>query len=481
MASNLIAKATARLTRGVLRIMGRGATTLPGKVALKISPKAIAKEARGKKIITVTGTNGKTTTTHMITSMLRSLGYEVITNVSGANLASGVATTLLCEKPSSKVSKDKIVYVLETDEAAFARIAGSLQPTVSVVTNLFRDQLDRYGELTHTRNVIVSGIDQTSAHIVLNGDDSLVASMGKGREDRATYFGISLGTMISNEQAHPGKAVLEASTDASYCPECNVRYEYKARCFGHLGHFVCPSCGFETPTKRFEVKFDPTGNSSETGFTFVLTDNETAINSTMSLKIAGSHNIYNTCAATSAVAKFLELDCGDGKPDKALYQKACESSNSVEAAFGRMEKIKVGDKNICILLVKNPVGLDRSLSFVAQSEDADSLMLVLNSNIADGKDVSWIWDVDFESKAEDLPEKIYVSGERYGDMMLRVSYSGREVDGYGSLDYATELLKSALKDCPPGKCIYILPNYTAMLDLRGRLVKELGLKDFWKE
>ena len=131
--------------------------------------------------------------------------------------------------------------------------------------------------------------------------------------------------------------------------------------------------------------------------------------------------------------------------------------------------------------MKNPVGLDRSLSFVAQSSDADSLMLVLNSNIADGKDVSWIWDVDFESKADDLPANIYVSGQRYGDMMLRVSYSGRTIDGYGSLEYATTLLKGALADCPDGKCIYILPNYTAMLDLRGRLVKDLKLKDLWKD
>ena len=141
----------------------------------------------------------------------------------------------------------------------------------------------------------------------------------------------------------------------------------------------------------------------------------------------------------------------------------------------------MGDKFICILLVKNPVGLDRCLSFVANSSDADSLMLMLNSNDADGRDVSWIWDVDFESKADELPDNIYVSGQRYGDMMLRVSYSGRTVDGYGSLEYATSLLKCALSDCPPGKCIYILPNYTAMLDLRGRLVKELKLKDFWKE
>lgn len=474
------AKAAALITKGILRVMGRGATTMPGKVAIKLCPDIISKCARGKKIITVTGTNGKTTTTHMITSMLRTLGYEVITNVSGANLASGIATTFLCDKPSKGADPDKTVYVLETDEAAFARIAGDLQPKVCLVTNLFRDQLDRYGELTHTRDLIANGIDKTSAKIVLNADDSLVASMGKTRSERATYFGISLKTMIENNTLHPNKTILEASSDAAFCPDCKVRYKYNARSFGHLGDYECPSCGFATPSKRFELSYDASGNPSDEGFPFTMTDTVSGKACDMNLKIAGSHNLYNTCAAVSAVTRFLESEQeSEGGTD--IIGQVCRAQDNVEAAFGRMEKIAVGSKYICILLVKNPVGLDRSLSFVAQSSDADSLMLVLNSNTADGKDVSWIWDVDFESKVNDLPSNIYVSGQRYGDMMLRVSYSGRTVDGYGTLEYATTLLKGALKDCPDGKCIYILPNYTAMLDLRGRLVKELKLKEFWKD
>lgn len=472
------AKAAAKITQGILRLMGRGATTLPGKVAVKMCPDIISKCAKGKKIITITGTNGKTTTTHMITSMLRALGYEVITNASGANLASGIATTFLCEKPSKEASPDKIVYVLETDEAAFARIAKDLQPKVCLVTNLFRDQLDRYGELTHTRDLIAKGIDETSAKMVLNADDSLVASMGKTRSERASYYGLSLKTMLDSNNIHPNRTVLEASSDAAFCPDCGVRYNYSARSFGHLGDYKCPSCGFKTPDKRFELSYDASGNPSDEGFGFKMTDNSDGAEEDMNLKIAGSHNLYNTCAAVSAVTTFLEQDRSG---EEGLFESACKAQDNVEAAFGRMEKIAVGNKYICILLVKNPVGLDRSLSFVAQSSDADSLMLVLNSNIADGKDVSWIWDVDFESKADDLPANIYVSGQRYGDMMLRVSYSGRTIDGYGSLEYATTLLKGALADCPDGKCIYILPNYTAMLDLRGRLVKDLKLKDFWKD
>lgn len=474
-----LATIAARLTRFFLRLMGRGATTLPGRVALKICPDIIRRCAKGRKIITITGTNGKTTTSHMITSMLRALGYEVVNNVAGANLPTGITTTFLCEKPSRGADPEKTVYVLETDEAAFARIANDLQPKVCLVTNLFRDQLDRYGELTHTRDLIAKGIFETDAKMVLNADDSLVASMGKSHEERATYFGINLQTMLDSNRLHPNNSILEASMDASFCPDCNERYYYSARSFGHLGDYRCPKCGFKTPDKRFELSFDASGNPSAEGFEFDMTDNMNGKSVTMNLKIAGSHNLYNTCAAVSAVTKFLEGDMES--TDSSIFESACGAQKSVEAAFGRMEKIAVGNKYICILLVKNPVGLDRSLSFVAQSDDADSLMLMLNSNFADGKDVSWIWDVDFESKADELPQNIYVSGQRYGDMMLRVAYSGRTVDGYGSLEYATTLLKGALADCPDGKCIYILPNYTAMLDLRGRLVKELKLKDFWKD
>jgi len=481
MKSKLPAVVAARITRTGLRMMGRGATTLPGKVALKVCPTAISQTAKNKKVITITGTNGKTTTTHMITSMLRDLGYEVITNVSGANLASGIATTLLCEKPSRKTSADKTVYVLEVDEAAFARIAKDLQPCVSVVTNLFRDQLDRYGELTHTRDLIASGIDDTKAKIILNADDTLVASLGKTRKDRAVYFGINSETMKKRQEISGKTSELEASCDAAYCPDCNVKYEYTARSFGHLGNYRCPSCGFTTPDKTYELSFDETGNLSCEGFDIKVTDNSIRKTCDMKLRISGSHNLYNTCAAVAAVNEFMKIEAKDDGNKEELFEKVCGAQDSVEAAFGRMEKIAVGEKYICILLVKNPVGLDRSLSFVAQSEDADSLMLVLNSNTADGHDISWIWDVDFESKADTLPENIYVSGQRYGDMMLRVAYSGRDVDGYGSIDFATELLKAALKDCPDGKCVYILPNYTAMLDLRGKLVKDLKLKDFWKD
>lgn len=472
----LLAKGAAHITRFGLRLLKRGATTLPGKIALKIDPNVISKLSKDKFIITVTGTNGKTTTSHMISEMITSLNeYEVINNISGANLASGIATTLICNKPQMP---DKTIYVLETDEAAYAKIAGFLQPKLSVVTNLFRDQLDRYGELTHTRDLIASGIDKTSARIILNSDDSLVASLGKGREGRSVYFGMDKASMEFNNKTYPsGKGILKASSDAVYCPDCQVKYEYKSRSFSHLGDFYCPKCGFSNPGADYRVIYDLKESPSDEGYEFKIGKGDQERN--LNLVIPGMHNLYNTCAAIACVSEMLELK---NYPHDS-YGTAVKASSNVKPAFGRMEKIALpGNKKLCILLVKNPAGLDRSLSFVSEAKDARALMFLLNSNIADGKDVSWIWDVDFESKVDGLPEKIYVSGERFGDMLLRVNYSGvsSERIKYASMDKAIELLKEAIDKCEEGGCVYVLPNYTSMLDLRGKLVKELGIKDFWK-
>lgn len=466
----------ARITRKTLRLLGKGATTLPGKIAIKISPDVIEKVAKDKTIITVTGTNGKTTTSHMISEMLTSLGYEVVNNISGANLASGIATTLICDGSKNKDA----IYVLETDEAAFARIAGYLKPTISVVTNLFRDQLDRYGELTHTRDLIAGGIDKTSATLILNSNDSLVASLGKGRRVRSVFFGMSKESMLINMSKNNTKTVLEASSDAVYCPDCQVKYEYKSRSFSHLGDFYCPSCGFKSPDDRFSVVYNLDKSPSDEGYPFEIKDNKNNESKKLNLVIPGTHNLYNTCAAVSTVTVLLEkLNKTDTKDS---FTKACESSSRVKPAFGRMEKINIGGKKLCILLVKNPAGLDRSLSFVTEASDCSSVMFLLNSNIADGKDVSWIWDVDFESKSSKLPKDVYISGERFGDMLLRVTYAGKDIEegNFGDMSKAIELVDKALNNCEDGKCVYILPNYTSMLKLRELLVSKYNLKDFWE-
>lgn len=498
-----IAVFSAKCTHLALRLMGRGATTLPGKVAVKIDPKILQKLCKDRDCVTITGTNGKTTTTHMITDIFRNCGYTVVTNVSGANLLSGVTTSMIFGmKDMKKAEKEgkKIICVLETDEAAYGKIACQIMPKVSVVTNLFRDQLDRFGELAHTRELIAKGLDSCEAQILLNSDDSLVSELYKGRGGRTVFYGLSEESMHYNNVTYPDKSgVLPASSDAEYCTECKTKYTYTARSFGHLGAFSCEKCGKKRKSPRFFVKYDLSKNPSDEGYELSLLDAgagktekdfeaDTAntagsqgvsglIEKRVKLPIPGMHNFYNSIAAVSACVCMGEKI---GDTEALSFDKCAAALEHVEAAFGRMEKISIGDKKICVLLVKNPVGLDRALSFVAGASDAEGIYMLLNSNIADGKDVSWIWDVDFESK--EFPEKVYVSGDRYGDMMLRIVYSGVDRSRIIAkpMEECAELLDQAISDSTPGKCLYILPNYTSMLALRSILVKRYHLKDFWK-
>ncbi|MBP5492092.1 MAG: DUF1727 domain-containing protein [Clostridiales bacterium] len=481
--------ASAKVVRAALRLFGRGATTLPGKVAVKVDPKILQKLCAGRDCVTITGTNGKTTTTHMITDIFRNCGYEVVTNVSGANLLSGVTTSMIfglkAMKKAEKSGK-KVICVLETDEAAYGKIACQIKPKVSLVTNLFRDQLDRFGELAHTRELIAKGLDTCEADILLNSDDSLVSELYKGREGRTLFYGLSEESMHYNNVTYPDKSgVLPASSDAEYCTSCKTKYTYTARSFGHLGAFSCSKCGKTRHAPRFYVEYDLAKNPSDEGYELTLCDGKEKkedagtvhLKQKVKLPIPGMHNFYNSIAAVAACVRMGEK-IGDN--EGLSFEKCASALEHVEAAFGRMEKIAIGDKTICVLLVKNPVGLDRALSFVAGASDADGIYMLLNSNIADGKDVSWIWDVDFESKT--FPEKVYVSGDRYGDMMLRVLYSGvdRERIIAKPMEECAELLDQAISDSAVGKCLYILPNYTSMLALRSILVKRYHLKDFWK-
>ena len=466
-----IAVFSAKCTHLALRLMGRGATTLPGKVAVKVDPKILKKLCEGRNCVTITGTNGKTTTTHMITDIFRNCGYTVVTNVSGANLLSGVTTSMIFGmKDMKKAEKEgrKIICVLETDEAAYGKIACQIMPKVSVVTNLFRDQLDRFGELAHTRDLIAKGLDSCEADILLNSDDSLVSELYKGREERTVFYGLSEESMHYNNVTYPDKSgVLPASSDAEYCTGCKT-------------------CGKKRKDPRFFVKYDLAKNPSDEGYELSLLDagqgrdekSGTGITEKrVKLPIPGMHNFYNSIAAVSACVRMGEKI---GDTEALSFEKCAAALEHVEAAFGRMEKISIGDKKICVLLVKNPVGLDRALSFVAGASDAEGIYMLLNSNIADGKDVSWIWDVDFESK--EFPEKVYVSGDRYGDMMLRILYSGVDRSRIVArpMEECADLLDQAISDSTPGKCLYILPNYTSMLALRSILVKRYHLKDFWK-
>ena len=491
---------TGRALTFFLRRLGRGATTLPGKAALAIDPLLLKRLTAGRTVYLVTGTNGKTTTVRILCSLLEALGIPVITNPSGANLDSGLTTTLIDHIAllrQKTVGEEDLAIVFEIDEAFFAKFAVAIQPTICVVTNFFRDQLDRYGELAYTRDLIARGLNDTDAKVILCADDSLCASLARDRESRCSFFGLDQSAM----QTGPSGAV----TESAFCTFCGTRYEYKAHAYGHLGLFSCPGCGFTRPALdlAFAPVIDPsnaadpsstTGPSSTAGPSNaadpgshaespakIATDNSKPAAETQRLQftyegqtaqadlaIPGLHNGYNASAALLAALT-------GGVP----FEPAVAVLEQARAAFGRMERFKVGSREVCLILVKNPVGMDRALDFVSHAADFGTAMLLLNANDPDGRDVSWIWDVDFERAM--IPGLLGVSGVRCHDLALRLNYAGKSSVQLDVDEDMMALFDRQLALCPPDRCLYILPNYTAMLDLRASLAKRYNLRAFWRK
>ncbi|NCC76133.1 MAG: DUF1727 domain-containing protein [Clostridia bacterium] len=465
---------TGRAFTFLLRRLGRGATALPGKAALAVDPLLLKRLTAGRTVYLVTGTNGKTTTVRILCSILEALGTPVITNPSGANLDSGLTTTLLDHVSllrQKATGENDVAIVFEIDEAFFAKLAASLSPSICVVTNFFRDQLDRYGELAHTRDLIAKGLADSSAQVVLCADDSLCASLARGREEQCVFFGLDQKAM----QAGPSGAV----TESAYCTFCGTRYQYQAHAYGHLGHFTCPNCGFSRPQP--DMSFapvppdpaapdspDPQAKPGEKGESQTLLFHYHSETIRAELAIPGLHNGYNASAALLAAIAGGQA-----------FAPAAETLGQARAAFGRMERFAVGEREVCLILVKNPVGMDRALDFVSQAKDFGAAMLLLNANDPDGRDVSWIWDVDFETHLPKGP--LGISGIRAADLALRLNYAGKPADELAVVDDALVLFDRQLALCPPGTCLYVLPNYTAMLDLRASLAKRYQLREFWRK
>lgn len=460
---------TGRALTFLLRSLGRGATALPGKAALTVDPLLLKRLTAGRTVYLVTGTNGKTTTVRILCSILEALGTPVITNPSGANLDSGLTTTLLDHLPLLRqitTGENDVAIVFEIDEAFFAKLAASLGPSVCVVTNFFRDQLDRYGELAHTRDLIAKGLADSSARVVLCADDSLCASLARGREDQCLFFGLDQAAM----QTGPSGAV----TESAFCTFCGTRYQYQAHAYGHLGHFTCPDCGFTRPQPDLsfapaaplshETQTRPDEKSEPQTLRFQY-HGQTIL---AELAIPGLHNGYNASAALLAAI-------AGGQP----FAPAAGAMGQARAAFGRMERFAVGEREVCLILVKNPVGMDRALDFVSQAKDFGAAMLLLNANDPDGRDVSWIWDVDFETHL--LPGRLGLSGIRAADLALRLNYAGKIASELEVDSDTLALFDRQLALCPPGTCLYVLPNYTAMLDLRASLAKRYQLREFWRK
>lgn len=450
----------------VLRLLRRGGTTLPGKTAYKIYPGIIKIISKNYKIVMVTGTNGKTTTARIIGQMFSENKIDFITNKSGANLVSGIITTLIDSVDlhgKSKVS----TALIEVDEAAFNKITDHIQPDILVVTNFFRDQLDRYGELYTTLNGVKSGIQKSpNATLILNADDSLCASLGRDVDNETLYYGFD-----SQAYETPEKFT---NSDAMFCLYCKGRYEYTNQVYGHLGGFKCISCGYSQPQAQVTCVKVEELNSSYSNVLFSANfskGDKESMSLDAKINLPGLYNIYNALAAT-ACGCLLDI------PGEVLHN----ALESFECGFGRMETIVTKGKSIKLILVKNPTGFNQVLDYLLTEDKNMQIAFIINDKLADGTDISWLWDVDFEKlqKIQEITGMFYTSGIRSEDMAVRLKYSGIYSDKIKIIKNYEELISTGLSSTEEGHSFYILPTYTSMLEIRSVLKKKYGLKEFWK-
>lgn len=444
-----------KFCRTALRLLGRGGTDFPGRVALKLCPNVLEKLAKNVTTIIVTGTNGKTTTARMIEQALADHGISYFANRSGANLLSGVTAEFAIH--SSITGKCKYDYaVIESDEAAFKTIGKQTRPSVVVVTNVFSDQLDRYGDISKTLENIRIGISGSpNAILCLNADDSLSGSLSEGMNNDVVFYGVDTPIYRSR--------VAEMS-DAPFCRSCGHEYVYDYVTYGHLGGYRCPSCGMKRPTPQVTVKEVVASDAEKSQVIFAADGGEYRAE----INLPGGYNIYNACSAM-ACGKALRLD----------MEKVSMSLSSFNCGFGRMEKFEIEGTALRMILIKNPAGCNQVLNFLTQITEPFTFAVCLSDRVQDGRDVSWIWDVDIERLVQmgDVLDKVFVSGNRAYDMAMRFKYAGLPMEKIEVIQDYHALTKQCISH---GKNCYIMPTYTAMLDLRNTISKDYGFKAFWE-
>jgi UDP-N-acetylmuramyl tripeptide synthase len=448
-----LARTLARLVRAASRRSGRsGGTTAPGRLLLRLSPGSLKRMAGQLEAgsMLVSATNGKTTTSAMIAACLEQAGRPVVHNRAGSNMAWGVATALLDagREPGQ-------LGLFEVDEAWLPSVADQLEPRLLLLSNLFRDQLDRYGELELLADRwadLVARLDGR-ARFVLNADDPLVADLGRERKG-VMYFGVE-----DDSQALPD---MQHAADSKHCRNCGAAYAYEAVYLGHLGRYRCPSCGRTRPAPQVaatRVRLD-----GMRGSRVELRTPHGPLE--LELPLPGLYNVYNAVAAAASV---LELGVPPATVGEALA--------GFGGAFGRVETIPMDGRRVSILLVKNPAGANEVLRTLTLEDGTLDLWLALNDRIADGRDVSWIWDADFEVLAGRV-RRATCSGTRAEEMALRLKYAG--IDAELAVDRELERSLDAAVASAAGEQLYALPTYTALLELRDLLARR-GLAKRWSE
>lgn len=424
-------------------ILRRGGTSLPGKLATKIDPEVMTTLAEHYDVILITGTNGKTLTTTLTTRVLREKYPDVITNPSGSNMMQGITGTMLTAKVTDKSQRP--IALLEVDEANVEAVARQLKPKAFVLTNIFRDQLDRFGEIYTTYDKILKGIRLFPEATVIANADSPIFMRGNLPNPKV-YFGF-------NHLPADGDMKAPHNTDGILSPTDDTVLHYHFMTFGNQGDYFSVTDDFKRPELDYAVT---KVNEMTPRFSNFDIDGET-----YQIEIGGMYNIYNALAAY-AVGRYL------GVSTEQIHH-AFESNAQI---FGRQEAVKVNGKEVTIVLIKNPVGANQVIDMMKTDDQPFSLIALLNANYADGIDTSWIWDTDFESLQDSGMQKIVTGGERYKDLYVRLKMAG-----YGDLPVYQDL-KEIVKaiDSMPTERVYIAATYTAMLQLRAQLAQEGFIK-----
>lgn len=436
-----LAIAAGKTSQWVLKTFFKGGSSYPGQLALKLDPHILDTLAKDYSVVVVTGTNGKTLTTALTVNILKQEFDQVLTNPTGANMAQGIVSTFL--QANGKKGSKKFA-VLEIDEASLSKVTEYIKPELFLFTNIFRDQMDRYGEIYTTYKMIVEGAAKSpDAPIICNGDSPIFNSLDTVNPRK--YYGFD-HLPDQEQEAH-------YNTDGLLCPRCQHILRYQMITYANLGKYFCPNCGFHRP--ELDYKLTKMLNMDNTSSNFVIDGQEYKI------EVGGMYNVYNALAAT-AVAEHFNVS-----PEKIRQGLGYD-----EKVFGRQEEFTIGDKKCTLVLVKNPVGLNQVIDMIGLAPYPFSLVSLLNANYADGIDVSWIWDGNHEAFANMEIPAVIAGGDRHMDMALRLKVAGIPPEHLSEKESLSDVIE-AIKTVPT-EHVYILATYTAVLQLR----KELAQKGY---
>jgi UDP-N-acetylmuramyl tripeptide synthase len=460
--------AAARAVGGLARATGRGGgTSLPGKVLTRVEPHAIeqlaGRLARGSVVISAT--NGKTTTAAMVSTVLERAGTRLVHNHAGANMVGGVAAALAAAARRGGRELDGDLGLFEVDEFWLGPVVEELEPRAILLSNLFRDQLDRYGELDIIADRWAELVARRGARsaLVLNADDPLVADLGRTTVAAATPAGAAAGALYFGvEDDSLALPELQHASDSKHCRRCGHAYVYETVYLAHLGRYHCPNCGRRRPDPAVVGRDVDLHGIRSAAFTLAHGGEEHRVE----LPLPGLYNVYNALGA-AALCLALEIP---------LAQVAAGLA-AVAPAFGRAETIDLGGRPTSILLVKNPAGANEVLRTLTLEGRELDVFGVLNDRTADGRDVSWVWDADWEVLAPRV-RRMTCSGTRAAELAMRMKYAGVDPQRLRVVEGLEAGLDAALADGDGP--LYALPTYTALLELRELLARRGQAKEYWR-